>query len=420
MKRATIIGSGPAGLGLAYFLSERNVPCTIVSADEEPGGLAGPVEFAGRLVDPGPHSFYASYDTHSFALLNACFRNDELHTFVPQRAIRTGTFLVHAPFRPSDLLQPRLVVDAMVMYAQQRSAAKDVAPPLNARERVLRTRGRRFLDVLFEPWCLKHFGVSADRLDASLVDLLAAERRPGDLGTIVHPCSGAIGILWSRLARKLHERGVVFRWRTPVQGLVMQNDGVTGLITHGTTEPIDGPLFSSAPLHVTAAWLGMRTIAAPRRSTILVFMLVESYRTETLYLTDHRLDEPIGRITFVDNWQHPRPSAGPRILCAEFWCSPGDDIHDLPKEKLVEHVERYLQRMKVAVPLKDRETKVIGPVATTPIPLLGHAAYLADARTAIEGVRGLHPIGRHAGHRWDGIDDAVREAHELARIHAGT
>lgn len=163
----------------------------------------------------------------------------------------------------------------------------------------------------------------------------------------------------------------------------------------------------------------MKTTAAPPRYTILVFMLVESYRTGTLCITDHRLDEPIGRITFVDDRPHPRPSAGLRILCAEFWCSPGDYIHDLSKEKLVEHVERYLQRMRVAVPIKDRETKAIGPVATTPIPLLGHAAYLADARKAIKGVRGLHPIGRHAGHRWDGIDDALREAHELVRIHAG-
>lgn len=69
------------------------------------------------MVDPGHHSFYAYYGTHSFALLTACFRNDELNTSVPQRAIRTGTFLAHAPFRARDLLQPRLVVDALVMYA---------------------------------------------------------------------------------------------------------------------------------------------------------------------------------------------------------------------------------------------------------------------------------------------------------------
>lgn len=419
MIRATIIGSGPAGLSLAYFLSERNLACTIISADAAPGGLARPVEFAGRSVDLGPHSFYASYDEQAFALLRACFREDELHTFVPERAIRTNAFTVHAPLHVRDVLQPRLVADAAVMLLQRRSTPTDGAlPSLSARERALSARGQRFLDVLFDPWCRKQFGTGPEELDPSLVDLLAAERRTGNDGRIVHPRAGAIGELWVRLAKKLLDRGVVFRWCTPVQNVVMHNGRVTGVVVNGAKEPVDGPLFSSAPLHVTASWLRKNTSTAPVRSTILVFMLVERYRTQALYVTDYRLDEPIGRITFADNWRYKAPDSGPRVVCAEFWCSPGDHIHDLSYDDLVDHVRRYLNTTGLAVTMQQAECKIIGPLVTTPVPLLRGASPRAEIRATVEAVNGLHVLGRHAGHRWDGVDDGIREAYELARTHA--
>lgn len=417
MGCATIIGSGPAGLSLAHFLTQRGTSCTIISADDGPGGLARPVAFAGRSVDPGPHSFYSSYDPLSFGVLRSCFREDELHSLVPCRAVRTARFLAHMPLRATDLLQLRFITDATVITAQ-RPRPGDTIASANARERVLHTRGRRFLDVFFEPWCLKHFGVRAEQLDASLVHLLAAERRTGGAGRIIHPRAGTIGELWSRLAQKLQEHGVSFRWKTRVSGLHVDHERVVGMHINGATERLDGPLFSSAPLGTTAHWLGLDATTPPMRSTILLFMLVDRYRTDALHLTDHRPSEAIGRITFCDNWRAPRPTKGPLVVCAEFWCSPGDGVHDLPAEGLVKEARRYLQRSGVAVPAVSTEHRIIGPVPTTPVPIVGHAALVTRLRSLITGIADLHPMGRHADHRWDGIDDAIREAHALATTHA--
>lgn len=421
MRPVTIIGSGPAGLALAYFLSERKVPCTIISADDGPGGLARPITFAGRRVDPGPHSFYASYDHASFELLNACFSREELRTFIPRRAVRTDRFIMHTPWRACDLAQPKLLADAARITWQRRTASPvRAASSVTARERVLRTRGRRFFDVFFEPWCRKHFGIGAELLDGSLADLLAAERRSGAAGHIVHPHRGAIGDLWTRLAEKLHARDVEFRWGSKVQGFELRDGAVRGLLVNGTTMPVDGPVFSAAPLHVTAAWLGLNVPAAPRRSTILVFAEVERYNTDALYLTDHRVDEPLGRITFVDNWNSPRSYGSSHIICAEFWCSPGDHVHGRSAEALLDHVGRYLERNKLGGLKANGEHVVKGPLPTTPVPLLGEQARMAQATSSIAAVCDVQGIGRHAGHRWDGVDDAIREARSWARDHADT
>ena len=421
-ERATIIGAGPAGLSLAYFLAQRGVQSTIITADSGAGGLARPLEFAGKLVDPGPHGFYSSYGPLAFDLLRSFFRADELHTLTPRRAVRTASFMAHAPVRARDLLNPIAIKEGLVLQIQQRSRANvPISPATSARERILRTRGPRFLDLFFDPWCRKHFGLGAEHLDASLVDLLAAERRQGDAGLLVHPRSGAIGELWLRMADHLRDTGTEFHYERSVSGIRMEQDRIVAITTTKRDMPVAGPLFSTAPLSVTAAWAGLPMAAStPRRSTILVLMRVERYRTKALYVTDSRVNEPIGRITFCDNWRHAPAANGPRMVCAEFWCAPGDGIHELPEQELVALVQRYLRTTGMAFTMPDPEYKVLGPMMTTPVPLRGYTQELNALRTSVGTVQGLNVLGRHANHRWDGVDDAIMEAHQLAMEHART
>jgi protoporphyrinogen oxidase len=420
MEQAWIIGSGPAGLCMAYHLHQLGVPCTVISADDGPGGLARPRWLANQVVDPGPHSFYASYASEAFAILHALFAADELHHLAPRKLIRTDEFMSSVPPRPTDLLQPGLVFDAASMVAQSWFRHGTSADHhANASERVLALRGRTFHRVLFETWCRKQFGVGPELLDAGLVDLLALTRRSGGSEALVHPRSGAIGELWTRLAERLAQEGVRFRYREAVRGMSMQADRVTAISTSTETIPVTGHVFTSTPLQSLVSWMGSGTRTQTAvRSTVLLLFTVSECRRHELYLTDHCLDEPLGRLTFCDNWRAAAQRRERSVLCAEFWCSPGEPIHDATADQLLEHVERYLHRTRLAVVDARAQYERIGPIRTTPVPLIGYRQQQIALQASLPTLLNLHPIGRHAAHRWDGVDDAIVETQRLAQTYA--
>lgn len=394
--KATIIGAGPAGLSLAHFLAQRGVRSTVISADHGPGGSARAVEFKERQVDLGPHAFYSSYGPHAFELLHAFFRPDELHTFLPQRAIRTSSFVAGSPWRATDLMQFALL--------------KRVVPMV--------LRGHDPKDLVFEPWCLKQFGRPASELDPSLPRMLASGRRTGKAGHLVHPRSGAMGELWTRLGDRLKENGTSFRWNAPVTGLRIEQQKVVACTTNEGELKLDGPLYSSAPLTMNAAWVGLPvTDQLPCRSTILVLMEVDRYLTKLHHFTDVSPTTPIARINFCDNWRDPVPVRGSLIVCVELWCSPGDVVHGSNPDELKALVQDYLRNSGLVKTMSDPECMMVGPLLTTPVPMPGHAFTVERMRTSLQSINGFHLLGRHANHRWDGVDDAVEEAYQLAIKH---
>ena len=55
--KVVVIGSGPAGMGCAYTLTESKQPCLVIEKDGEPGGLCRTLDFHGCFFDIGGHRF---------------------------------------------------------------------------------------------------------------------------------------------------------------------------------------------------------------------------------------------------------------------------------------------------------------------------------------------------------------------------
>lgn len=64
MKKAIIIGGGPAGLTAAYeLLKKTDIKPIIIEADSQVGGLSKTVNYNGNLIDLGGHRFFSKSDT---------------------------------------------------------------------------------------------------------------------------------------------------------------------------------------------------------------------------------------------------------------------------------------------------------------------------------------------------------------------
>ena len=61
MKKALIIGAGPAGLTAAYELLKKgeDIDVTVFEESEHMGGIAKTVDYKGNRMDMGGHRFFS-------------------------------------------------------------------------------------------------------------------------------------------------------------------------------------------------------------------------------------------------------------------------------------------------------------------------------------------------------------------------
>src|SRR6187399_226215 len=63
MKKAIIVGAGPAGLTAAYELLKRtDVLPIILEKSEHIGGISRTTQYKGNRMDMGPHRFFSKSD----------------------------------------------------------------------------------------------------------------------------------------------------------------------------------------------------------------------------------------------------------------------------------------------------------------------------------------------------------------------
>jgi protoporphyrinogen oxidase len=63
MKKAIIIGAGPAGLTAAYeLLTRAGIHPIVLEKSQALGGISKTVEYKGNLIDIGGHRFFSKSD----------------------------------------------------------------------------------------------------------------------------------------------------------------------------------------------------------------------------------------------------------------------------------------------------------------------------------------------------------------------
>ena len=109
MKKAIIIGAGPAGLTAAYeLLTRTDIVPVIIEADTQVGGLSKTVDYHGNKIDIGGHRFFSKSDKViawwlQFLPLEAGFKEEQLHL---QYQNQTATY----PLTSSQATDPNQVM----------------------------------------------------------------------------------------------------------------------------------------------------------------------------------------------------------------------------------------------------------------------------------------------------------------------
>lgn len=243
MKRAIVIGGGPAGIKAAHALQKQGAQVTLLEHAEVLGGLASSFDVQGVRIERYYH-FICKGDDHLIDTLAELGLSHKLRWRASSMAHFVDGSLY--PFlTPFDLLRfkPLRFVDRLragiALKLGQRMREEDLAPQ-TAVAWLKRMFGERAYRVIWEPLMRFKFSEHADAISAAwiwarMVRLSRSRTSPWreDLGYI----AGGSQLVLEALASDFSARGGRIMLKAPVERIVFEGGRATGVRVGGETLP---------------------------------------------------------------------------------------------------------------------------------------------------------------------------------------
>jgi protoporphyrinogen oxidase len=392
-----ILGAGPAGLGAAYKLRERQrARVTVVEQQPVVGGNAGSFEAGGQRLDYGSHRLHPACDPAILADIRRLLGDDLLDRPRHGRILLRGKW-IHFPLRPLDLVA-RLdrefaagtILDMTVRKARRRkkdSASDSFASVLMA------SLGETICREFYFPYARKIWGrepgelsgiqarrrVSAGsfgKLFRKMASQVPGLRRPGS-GRFFYPRKG-YGQISEAFADAARNLGAELMLATRVTSICQRSTAGGGWqVTVGekgteTTIAADH-VWSTIPVTL----LVQLVIPSPPpavleaaqamgyRAMLLIYLELDSDRfTEYDAHYFPGADIAITRLSEPKNYSAVEEPLGRTTLCAELPCSPDDRWWRMTDRELADLVAADLLWAGIPLP---------GPPVTVHVRRLRHA-----------------------------------------------
>ena len=245
MRRAVVIGGGPAGLKAANVLQRAGVDVTLLEADQVLGGLASSFDVQGVRIERYYH-FICRGDDDLVETLGELGLEQKLHWVGSRMAYFVDGHLY--PFlTPVELLRfsplplhDRIRAGVAVKMVQRMS--EDKLAPQNAIEWLKGLFGENAYRVIWEPLMRFKFSEHAPEISAAWIWArmvrLSRSRKSmwrEELGYI----EGGSQMVLDGLGRDLEKRGGKVRLKAPVEQIVFDGGRVTGVRVGGETLAAD-------------------------------------------------------------------------------------------------------------------------------------------------------------------------------------
>jgi protoporphyrinogen oxidase len=429
-----VIGAGPAGLTAAYELGKYNHQTVVLEEQNTVGGLARTESYNGFYFDLGGHRFFTKAQAIQSMwrdLLGADFlRRPRLSRIYYNRKF------FYYPLKPLNALfglGPWRSLLILLSYLRWHLFPHKREETF---EHWITNRfGKRLFETFFKAYTEKVWGLSCSELRAewaaqrirglslktALISMFAKPKQT--IKTLIeefhYPRLGP-GMMWQAVRAKIEEQGSVIRLSCKVIAVRRNENHVESVVisNDGHPEVIKGSAFVSSipvnefilklepppPAEVLQAARGLRY-----RGLIVVCLIIgkaKLFPDNWIYV--HDPDVRVGRIQNYKNWSPDMvPDQAKTSLGMEYFCTPGDDLWNLPDTHLIELGKQELERIGLASSATIEDARVIRVPHAYPVYDGEYSRNVTTLREFLSRLENFQTIGRNGLHRYNNQDHAM-------------
>jgi protoporphyrinogen oxidase len=429
--RVLILGAGPAGLTAAYELARRGVSSRVLELEDRAGGLSRTLEHNGYLFDIGGHRFFTKV-----SMVERIWREvlgpDLLERPRLSRIYYKGRFFQY-PLEVFDGISKLGLLEVLRCGFSYLHARLRPARPETTFETWVSNRfGRRLFEIFFRSYTEKVWGMPCHKIGAewasqrirglSVQALLKSALRPQSGGgarsltrQFLYPRRGP-GMMWTRMAALLEQRGCSMHFNTPVDRIEWDATGIRAVTANGRRFAAD-QFISSLPIRELIArldpappsWLLQAAGDFHYRDFITVAVILRGHHLfpdNWIYIHDPGV--AVGRIQNYGNWSPemvPQPDTS--CLGLEYFCFEGDGLWQTGDSELIARARRELAHLGLAPAEAFLDARVLRIRKAYPVYDESYRRGLEAIRRFLAMVPNLQLVGRNGMHRYNNQDHSM-------------
>jgi protoporphyrinogen oxidase len=425
--RIAIIGAGAGGLAAAYDLARAGHAVTVFEAGATPGGLGG--GFREPDWEWSVEKFYRHWFTSDRDILGLIRELGWGNEIVVRRPV---TAVYHnGKFYPYDSILSWLVFPGLPFPLRVWNLfIAGVFLKLNpfwqwmeayaADDWMRRWFGSRIYDRLWKPLLVGKFGEENYRQINMAWFWARMHARTPNLVTY----QGGMQSFFDRMAGRLGEIGVRFRYSTPVNAIASHPEGGLELRLPSGAERFDACLATVSPHQLAAMapslpvdYLSQLRFLRHMGAVVMVFELSHRLSTQGVYWHNLPKDAGFPFLGLVEhtNFVAPEYFGGSHIIYCGDYLPLGHEYFSLPQEALRKRFLPALQRINPEFqPEWVQKTWLFKAEYAQPIPGIRHSRKLPAVRTPLPG---LYFASMSQVYPWDrGTNFAVRLGRDAAKM----
>ncbi len=437
MKRAVIIGAGPAGLAAGDKLTGQGVETIILEKDAQVGGISRTICYKGNYFDIGGHRFYTQ-NSSVLGWWKDTLKEDFRPVSRQSRIYYQDTFFDY-PLSVANVLAhigPFKALAIAASYVFSRFSSRGKAE--NLEEWLISRFGKKLYEMFFKEYTLKVWGRPCAELSADWagrrikgLSLSVAVRnafsggRQNKVKTLIkefyYPRLGS-GMMYEAAAQKISLKGGKIQLNAEVVEIKHDHDRILSVVCRDcrTGKKFETPgsdFCSSMPLTLLVSRMSPlpgRDILQmcgklSYRSLVMVYFIIKRKDlAPDNWIYVHSKDAAVSRIQNFKRWSaemvaDPRNSS----LGLEYFCDEGDSFWAQPDKAILEKAVFELEKLKLC-----RKEEILDGFAVRVAK--AYPVYGRDYRQALEALKGfvknfsnLQCIGRYGMFQYNNMENSA-------------
>ena len=431
-----VIGGGPAGLTAAYLMQKAGAQVTVLEGTNIVGGISQTAQYKGYRFDIGGHRFFTKYEPVQ-ALWKEILGDEFINVPRMSRIYYDGKYFDY-PLKAMNALFGLGIFNSIRILASYAHAQLWPSKVEDNFEQWVSNRfGKRLYGIFFKTYTEKVWGIPCTEIRAewaaqriqnlslasAVINAVSLQKRSTKIKSLInefqYPRLGP-GQMWELCAEKFEALGGRVVMNTKVKTVEVDDGRVVAVRAHGpegeqrfeakhfiSTMPVRSLIRAiepAPPQAIRDAGEGLRY-----RDFLVVALIIDKedvFPDNWIYI--HSEGVKVGRIQNFNNWSIAMvPDKGRTCVGMEYFCFEGDGLWETADEDLIALATKELAELNLADANLVVDGTVVRMPKAYPIYDAAYREHLDGARTFIDPIPNLHPVGRNGMHKYNNQDHSM-------------